>query len=80
MEGSVYKASTDAIIHPLDDTGAGDTFDGAFLAAWLNEATLSECLTFGNATAREVLMVPGTRLDEQRFTELRNDKLPGKHF
>ena len=80
MEGSVYEAPTDAILHPLDDTGAGDTFDGAFLAAWLNEATLTECLAFGNSAAREVLMVPGTRLDEQSFTELRKDKLPGKHF
>ena len=80
MKGLVYEASTDSISNPLDDTGAGDTVDGAFLAAWLNEATLEECLSFANEAAREVLMVPGTRLDEQAFTALRNEKLPGKHL
>jgi len=80
MEGEVYEAPTDGIANPLDDTGAGDTFDGAFLAAWLNKATLVKCLAFGNSAAREVLMVPGTRLDEQCFASLRKDKLPGKHL
>jgi sugar/nucleoside kinase (ribokinase family) len=79
MEGSVYEELTDPIELPLDDTGAGDTFDGAFLAAWLNGATLGECLSFANAAAREVLMVPGTRLDEPTFTALKKERLPGKH-
>ena len=32
----------------LDATGAGDTFNGGFLAAWLADASLRDCLAEGN--------------------------------
>ncbi|MBC7234424.1 MAG: sugar kinase [Chloroflexi bacterium] len=33
----------------ISTTGAGDTFDGAFLAAWLRGKSLQRCLELGNA-------------------------------
>ena len=35
----------------VDTTGAGDTFDGAFLTAYLRGCPLSECVCFANAAA-----------------------------
>jgi sugar/nucleoside kinase (ribokinase family) len=56
----------------LDDTGAGDVFNGAFLSAWLRNAPLAETLSFANETARCALDVPGTNLDRDRLRELRS--------
>lgn len=62
----VHSAPTIATI-PFDATGAGDAFAAAFLSAWLRNHSLSECAAQGNRIAREVLKVPGTRLDCERL-------------
>ena len=36
-------------VDPVDMTGAGDTFDGAFVVNWLRGMDLSECVRFANA-------------------------------
>ncbi len=53
-------------------TGAGDTFAGAFLSAWLRGKSLADCLGFGNDAARLVLDVPGTGFKPERFAQLRS--------
>jgi len=54
----------------LDDTGAGDAFNGAFLAARLKNLPLADCLEFANAAARTTLSVPGSRFDRDAFSGL----------
>ena len=43
----------------VDTTGAGDTFDGGFLAAWLHRQPLRRCLEMGCACAAGTIAQPG---------------------
>jgi sugar/nucleoside kinase (ribokinase family) len=67
--GSLYRADTLAI-NPTESTGAGDAFCAAFLAAWIRDKPLHECAVLGNRVAREVLDVPGTRIDRKKLASL----------
>jgi sugar/nucleoside kinase (ribokinase family) len=64
--GTVYRAETFAVT-PRNNIGAGDAFCAAFLAAWVRGKSISECASLGNKTAREVLDVPGTRIEEKKL-------------
>ena len=68
--GNVCMAETQAL-SSTDSTGAGDAFCAGFLTAWLRKKPLAECAAFGNRTARLVLDVSGTKVDGERFKELR---------
>jgi ribokinase len=69
--GKRYVAETERVEAVLDDTGAGDVFDGAFLTALLREADIPGALAFANRVARGTLRVPGTRLDPDEITSAR---------
>jgi 2-dehydro-3-deoxygluconokinase len=43
----------------VDTTAAGDSFNGAYLAAWLAGAAQAEALMAGHACARHVVQVRG---------------------
>jgi sugar/nucleoside kinase (ribokinase family) len=73
--GDVHRAETLPII-PLETTGAGDAFCAAFLAAWTRNRSLTECAALGNRAAREVLDVPGTRIDPRRLAHLARQLRP----
>ncbi|GHT68150.1 adenosine kinase [Spirochaetia bacterium] len=64
--GAIHRAETMPII-PLDTTGAGDAFCGAFLSAWIRNKSLSECASLGNKVAREVLNVKGTGINGKKL-------------
>ena len=65
--GNVYREETFAIVKPRDAVGAGDAFCAAFLSAWIRGRSLSECAALGNKVAREILDVPGTRINAEKF-------------
>jgi sugar/nucleoside kinase (ribokinase family) len=67
--GAMFRADTLAVL-TAETTGAGDTFCAAFLAAWIRNKPLQECAALGNKAAREVLDVPGTRVDTKKFKHL----------
>jgi len=64
------EAATEAVGIPLDDTGAGDVFAGAFLAARLAGLPTARSLEAGNEAARACISVPGSRLDPEAFASL----------
>jgi ribokinase len=43
----------------VDTIGAGDSFDAAFLAAWLRRRPLLACAEFANRCARATTMARG---------------------
>ncbi|MDR2446551.1 MAG: adenosine kinase [Treponema sp.] len=65
--GKVHREDTLAVI-PKETTGAGDAFCAAFLGAWLRDKSFSECASFGNKAAREVLDVDGTFVDRKKMS------------
>jgi fructokinase len=67
--GDRYDAPARAAV-AYDVTGAGDAFAAGFLSAWIHGKPLSECAALGNRVAREVLSVPGTRMDAERLRRL----------
>lgn len=54
-------------VDPVDTTGAGDTFDGGFLTAWLEGRDLEQCLRWGVAAGTLSTRAPGgTRAQPSR--------------
>lgn len=49
--------------HVVDTTAAGDSFNGAFLAAWAMGKDTAACLAAGHALARIVVSQPGAIVD-----------------
>jgi sugar/nucleoside kinase (ribokinase family) len=66
-QGAVGAQASDLIVQPaiptrlVDSTGAGDSFDAGFLAAYLAEEPLGRCLEIGNVCgALSTLAIGGT--------------------
>lgn len=51
-------------IQPVDTNGAGDTFHGAFIAAYLDGKNIAECCKFASATSAYKCMRKGARAYE----------------
>ena len=47
------------VASPMDTIGAGDAFDAGFLAGWLRERPLAECVAIGNVCGRATLRAKG---------------------
>ncbi|UAB73154.1 sugar kinase [Vibrio sp. SCSIO 43132] len=61
---------TEPVKHVVDTTSAGDSFNGAFFAAYLNNQTLDECCKRGNQLAGKVIQHKGAIVP--RTTDLTN--------
>jgi sugar/nucleoside kinase (ribokinase family) len=68
--GEIYRAETFPVV-PRNSTGAGDAFCAAFLAGWLRGKSISDAAALGNKTAREILKVPGSRIDRRKLAPAR---------
>ncbi len=59
----------DRAAHVIDTTGAGDAFDGTFLAAWLGWRGMSEALRLAHEVASSVVATPGAILPDMAKAE-----------
>ncbi len=57
------------LIKPMDTTGAGDSFNGAYLAARLSGETIENAITAGHELAAKVLMTAGAVLPSAKVEE-----------
>jgi sugar/nucleoside kinase (ribokinase family) len=60
--GRIINVETEARV-PVESTGAGDAFCGAFLCAWIRNKTPEECAALANKAAALVLGIPGTAVN-----------------
>lgn len=58
-------------IHPVDTTGAGDTFVGAFVAALSQDASLTHALQMGNAAGALACLKPGAQASIPSLAEVK---------
>ena len=72
--GSKFKVPNLAKI-PFDRTGCGDGFSAGFISAWLNNQPIRSCAIMGNYIAREMLSVPGSKVDRERLQKIGKRKL-----
>jgi sugar/nucleoside kinase (ribokinase family) len=78
--GNRVIASPAFAVHPIDTTGAGDSFDAGFLYKYIQGAPLAECVTWGSACgALSTLALGGTAAfptpeELDQFLAERNDE------
>jgi sugar/nucleoside kinase (ribokinase family) len=80
--GAVYRAEAFPVV-PRNSTGAGDAFCAAFLSGWIRGKSIAESAALGNRVAREILEVPGTRIDRRRLLPIKKtlqQHRPGDFF
>ncbi len=61
----------------IDETGAGDAFDAAYLVALHGSPDQGDLLAFANRVASRVVEVPGMRIDPAVIRGIAADYLPG---
>lgn len=54
-----FTVPVEIVMHPVDTVGAGDSFDGGFIAAWLRGLPLEACAAIGNACGRANTLAQG---------------------
>lgn len=54
-----FTVPVEIVTHPVDTVGAGDSFDGGFVVAWLRGLPLETCAAIGNACGRANTLARG---------------------
>lgn len=70
-DGNLYEVQIEPAQSVLDTTGAGDTFNGAYIGARLSKLAPVEAISFASAAAIEVLQTKGGLLDTKQLSRLR---------
>lgn len=70
-DGAIQEINILPAQHVLDTTGAGDTFNGAYIGARLANLNPGDAVTFAAKAAIEVLQVRGGRLNTQQLATLK---------
>jgi len=77
-KGSFFKAADEDkgrifppffVENPIDTTGAGDSFCSGFIAAFSRDKSISECMTFANATGAMSVMEKGATTGVKTYEE-----------
>lgn len=55
----IFTTPVEIVKQPVDTVGAGDSFDGGFITAWLRGLPLETCATVGNACGRANTLARG---------------------
>jgi sugar/nucleoside kinase (ribokinase family) len=76
--GAIYRAETFPMV-PRNSTGAGDAFCAAFLSGWIRGKSISESAALGNKVAREILEVPGTRINRRKLLPFKKNLVLEQH-
>lgn len=66
-EGTVVDYPTEIINSPVDTTGAGDSFNGAFLAAFAKGGDIAASVTAAQKCAATVICNPGALVAQEKF-------------
>ena len=54
-----FRAAWEAVLAPVDTSGAGDAFNAGYLGARMNDLTIAEAVRAGHALAGWTIMRPG---------------------
>jgi sugar/nucleoside kinase (ribokinase family) len=68
--GPQFTVPVEIVTHPVDTVGAGDSFDGGFIAAWLRGLPLDVCAAIGNACGRANTLARGGIAGQLRRADL----------
>lgn len=70
----IEHAPVEQVIAPTDTTGAGDSFNAAFIAAWLNGAASFEAAKSGNRLASRVIQRRGALIPRAEMPARENPR------
>jgi sugar/nucleoside kinase (ribokinase family) len=80
-EGSWVKSREELIkvsafpVECVDTTGAGDLYAAGFLYGFARDLSLEKCGILGSLLAGKVIEIVGARMDNEKFTEIKNEIL-----
>lgn len=79
-DGTKVKLVPANKVIPVDTTGAGDTFNGAFAVAWTNGLTIEESIRFGNLAASLSIQKMGAQSGIPTLNEMKGSTLYEKEW
>ncbi|MDN6409728.1 MAG: PfkB family carbohydrate kinase, partial [Tetragenococcus halophilus] len=79
-DGTEVKLVPANKVEPVDTTGAGDTFNGAFGVAWAHGMSIEESIQFGNLAASLSIQKKGAQSGIPTIEEMKGSRLYEKKW